>query len=179
MRGLILSKHRSPQILQLPIVLLFIALSTGAAFGQQVVWATSAGGEGLDYGQAVAVDAAGYSYVTGAFYDSATFADGEGALTSAGGSDIFVAKYDSSGDLVWANSAGGTSADVGYGIAVDADGNSYVTGSITGVATFGTVQIFGLGAEAVFVAKYDSSGNLVWVNSLGHDVGHRRRCRRE
>ena len=59
----------------------------------------------------IATDGAGNSYVTGNFEDTATFGAGEPnetTLTSAGSSDILVAKYDPSGALVWAKRAGGT-----------------------------------------------------------------------
>ncbi len=98
-----------------------------------LVWAKRAGGMSFnDFGQGIAVDGSGNSYVTGNFQGSATFGPGETnqtTLTSSAGSfDIFVAKYDASGDLVWAKRAGGTAVDVGNGIAVDGSGNSYVTG---------------------------------------------------
>ena len=59
----------------------------------------------------IAVDGSGNSYVTGYFQGSATFGQGQAnqtTLTAAGGSDIFVAQYDSSGALQWAKRAGGT-----------------------------------------------------------------------
>ena len=99
-------------------------------------------GRGDEYGRgfSIGVDGFGNSYVTGFFEGSATFGPGEAnqtTLTSAGGFDIFVAKYDSSGALQWAKRAGGTDLEVGVGIAVDGFGNSYVTGYFTGSATFG------------------------------------------
>ena len=81
-------------------------------------WIKSAGGTSYNGDQAhgIALDANGNSYVTGYFVGSATF--GSTTLTSAGSSkDVFVAKYDASGNAQWAKSAGGTSTDVGYSIA--------------------------------------------------------------
>ncbi len=90
------------------------------------------------------MDGSGHSYVTGSFRGSATFGPGETnetTLTSAGGIDIFVAKYDAAGALVWAKRAGGTGSDFGRGTAVDGSGNSYVTGFFgafgSAAATFG------------------------------------------
>jgi Beta-propeller repeat len=104
-----------------------------------------------DGGFGIAVDAAGNSYVTGYFSGTATFG-GNQILPSAGSSvDIFVAKYDTSGALQWVKSAGGSGSDYGRGIAVDATGNSYVTGFFSNYATFGeidtpnTVQLILLG----------------------------------
>ena len=107
---------------------------------QKLDWAKQAGGSDFDDGQGIAVDSSGNSYVTGRFIGSATFGTGEvneTILTSAGGSDIFVAKYNSSGALIWAKQAGGSEGESGRDIAVDGSGNSYVTGTYNGTATFG------------------------------------------
>ena len=99
-----------------------------AAAPGDLAWAKRAGGSSIDTGRGIAVDASGNSYVTGSFRGSATFGPGETnatTLTSAGIFDIFVAKYDASGDLVWATRAGGTGTDVGNGIALDDAGNSF------------------------------------------------------
>ena len=97
-----------------------------------LVWAKRAGVTGGALGNAIAVDGSGNSYVTGFFQSSATFGPeetNETILTSAGSfGEVFVAKYEASGDLVWARRVGGTSDDVGAGIAVDGAGTSYVTG---------------------------------------------------
>jgi hypothetical protein len=81
--------------------------------------------------------------------------------------DIFVAKHDSSGQVLWARRAGDSGSDCGNGIAVDYLGNSYVTGFFSGTATFGSVILTGSGGTDVFVAKYDAGGELVWVQKAG------------
>ena len=131
---------------------------------QDLVWAkrAGAGGASFDQGLGIAVDGSGNSYVTGHFVGSATFGPGETnetTLTSAGFDDIFVAKYDASGDLVWAKRAGGTSVDQGSGIAVDGAGTSYVTGVFVGSATFGAGEtnettLTSAGSFEISVAKY-------------------------
>ena len=140
-----------------------------------LVWAKRAGGTSGDFGIGIAVDGAGNSYVTGFFEVSATFGAGETnetILTSAGNRDIFVAKYDASGDLVWAKRAGGTIADFASGIAVNGSGNSYVSGQFAGSATFGVGEtsettLTTAGGRDIFVAKYDASGDLVWAKRAG------------
>ena len=140
-----------------------------------LLWAKRAGGEGFGLGYGIAVDAAGNSYVTGGFGGTATFGPGETnetTLTSAGG-DAFVAKYDASGDLLWAKRAGGIGSASGFGIAVNAAGNSYVTGGFSGAATFGpgetneTTLTSAAGSLDMFVAKYDASGDLLWAKRAG------------
>ncbi len=134
-----------------------------------LMWAKRAGGSGStsnDVGFGIAVDVNGNSYVTGFFPGSATFGLDEleqTTLTSTGDIDIFVAKYNSSGDLVWAKKAGGSGGDMGAGIAVDVNGNSYVTGYFEGSATFGGTTLTSAGGGDLFVVKYNSSGILEWV----------------
>jgi len=90
------------------------------------------------------------------FDGTATF---EGTnLTSAGGYDLFVAKYDTNGTLAWAKQEGGASNDYGDGIAVGGNGNIYVTGDFSGSATFGGINLNATGWSDVFVAKYISGG---------------------
>ena len=88
-------------------------------------------------------------------------------LVSYGYDDIFIAKYDASGNCLWAKNAGGIGYDYGYGIATDANGNSYVTGSFYGTATFGTIQLVSYGYDDIFIAKYDASGNCIWAKKAG------------
>lgn len=146
------------------------ALLTVLPLSVTVPWAATAGGPGSDIGHAIALDPAGNAFVTGTFNGTATF--GATTLTSAGLSDIFVAKYDPNGQLLWARRAGGAGYDNGAGIAVDAAGNCHITGSFEGVATFGTATLINSSPASysdVFVAKYDSAGNLVWARGTGTD----------
>ncbi len=140
------------------------------------LWANKAGGTEYDGGAAISSDENGNCYVTGIFYGTATF--GTTQLTSSGSpnfSDIFIAKYDFNGNCLWATSAGGTDYDFGFGISIDANGNCYVTGSFIGTATFGTTQLTSVGADDIFIAKYDVNGNCLWAKSVGgteYDYGY-------
>jgi hypothetical protein len=109
----------------------------------------------------------GNSYVTGYFVDNAMF--GTNSLAGFGGEDIFVAKYDPAGEPLWAVRAGGTNDyDVGDGVAADAAGNCYVTGSFYGTGFFGPTNLVSTpGSTDIFVAKYDPTGNLAWVRQAG------------
>ena len=130
-------------------------------------WATSIGGTSSDYGYGIATDGAGNVYVTGNYQGTATFAPGT-TLTSAGSSDAFVAKYNTSGTAQWATSIGGTSSDYGYGIATDSAGNVYVTGRYVLTADFGSgVSITSAGSYDAFFAKYNTSGIVQWATSIG------------
>ena len=137
------------------------------------LWARRAGGTRLDYSYGIATDATGNVYVTGSF-SSAVAAFGNVNLTNAnaGSGDIFVAKYSSAGNVLWARRAGGADYEDGDGIAVDASGNVYVTGGYSSATiTFGSITLTNYlpGTEDLFVAKYDSSGNVLWAKRAGGD----------
>ncbi len=137
-------------------------------------WAKRAGGTDSDFGFDIAVDDSGNSYVTGEFRSVANFGAGQD-LISLGNNDIFVAKYNAFGTLQWARRAGGSGRESGYGVAVDGAGNSHITGSFTGTATFGPgVDLVSLGNNDIFVAKYNAIGTLQWATRAGginSDVG--------
>lgn len=126
------------------------------------LWARSGGGSKIDRGYGVAADAAGNCYVTG-HYQSAD-ADFSGQiLPTPGDYDIFVAKYDPDGKLLWIKTAGGAGYDYGHGVAVSAAGKVFVTGAVVGDCSFGDVKITNDKAAHVFCACYDADGNLAWV----------------
>ena len=131
------------------------------------------GGIVNDYGKSVAVDASGNIYTAGYFAGTADFDPGAGTynLTSAGSDDAYVSKLNSSGDLVWAKTFGGTVADYGTSVAVDASGNIYTTGYFAGTADFdpgaGTYNLTSAGNDDVFVSKLNSSGDYVWAKTFG------------
>jgi hypothetical protein len=135
-------------------------------------WATSGGGTDLDMGNSIAVSGANV-YVTGSFNSNANASFAGQALPGAGLSDVFVAKYVDQGSSVangWATSGGGSSEDVGSGIAVSG-ANVYVTGFYYGSNTSLAGQVLpGQGGTDVFVAKYEDQGASVangWVVSGG------------
>jgi hypothetical protein len=137
------------------------------------VWARRFGGTSNDDGRGIAVDASGSSYTTGYFQESMTV--GSTTLTSAGGSDIFIIKLDSSGSPVWAKRFGGTSNDFGFAIAVDASGSPYTTGYFQGSMTVGNTTLTSAGLFDIFIIKLDSSGSPVWARRFGaasSDIGY-------
>jgi hypothetical protein len=129
------------------------------------LWAKQAGGTNYDIAQAIATDSSGSSYVTGYFYGSATF--GSTTLVSSGNKDIFIAKLDTNGNYLWAKQAGGTSYDVGIGIATDSNGNSYVTGYFADTANFNSTSLVSSGNEDIFIAKLNTNGNCLWAKQAG------------
>ena len=144
-------------------------------FDGTLLWAKRAGGAGMDQGAGIAIDGFGDVTMTGFFNGMATFAQGQAnqtTLTSSGNRDMFIAKYDSIGTLLWAKRSGGTGADRGFNIVVDGMRNSYVTGLFNGSATFGLGQanqttLTSVGLDDMFVAQHDASGTLQWVKRAG------------
>ncbi|MFO0760745.1 MAG: nucleotide-binding protein [Byssovorax sp.] len=136
--------------------------ATGAA-----MWSKSFGNASLQSGQAVAVDAAGAVAITGYFQGSINF--GGGALASAGGADIYLAKLDAAGNHLWSKRFGSATDDqLGLAIAFDPDGNVVVTGSFNGTMNFGGGNLVSAGGADIFVAKYDGmTGNHLWSKSFG------------
>ncbi len=136
-----------------------------------VLWARSAGGNGTEVPGKMAVDGNGNIYIIGYFYSSIMIAGLDTLVNdSAGLSDIFIVKYDSSGAVIWAKREGGKSGDFGSGIAVDNVGNVYITGSFNGDAVFGNDTLHAHGAYPdLFTVKCNSSGAVVWARG-GEDV---------
>ncbi|MGB0578443.1 MAG: hypothetical protein ACPGVU_01960 [Limisphaerales bacterium] len=126
----------------------------------RLLWARSFGGEKIDRGYAVATDAAGNSYITGHF-QSETLAFDTTVLTNRGDYDIFVVKLDSSGNPIWAQSAGGPAYDFGHGIGVDPKGGIWVSGMIRREGDFGSIAAqSGMGP---FVVRYTNAGAVEWT----------------
>jgi hypothetical protein len=127
----------------------------------------SGDGSGGDVGYGVATDSNGNILVTGNFSGTAAF--GGTNLVSVGAHDIFLAKYDPSGNVLWATRAGGANDDVGLHVAVDSSGNSIVTGYFRNLCSFGTTNLNSGSSNFSdsYLAKYNASGQLLWVRQIG------------
>ncbi len=144
----------------------FVARYTAAG---ALISVLTIGGTEADVGQGVAVDGAGSSVVMGTFNDTVDFDPGAGTAshTSAGSSDVYVARYSAAGELVSVVTFGNTSGDVGSGLTLDASGNSVVTGQFSVSVDFdpseGTASRTSVGSSDVFVVRYNTAGALVSV----------------
>ena len=129
-------------------------------------WAQSAGGEGRDYATGISVDPAGNSYVVGRFTSSsATF--GSFTVTNGG---LFIAKYGTDGNVLWARQFRTSATLRRYGITAGQSGDCYVGGSFfAGAITFGNVTLTNgaLNHHELFLARYDNEGNLAWARKAG------------
>jgi len=140
------------------------------------------GGAGPDFGRGIAVDAAGNAYVTGnTFSTEATFPVAAGSdLSQNGQSDAFIAKVEADGKgLAYCGFVGGSGQDIGRGIAVDATGNAYITGSTNSTeTTFPVVEgpkTTALGDLDAFVTKVGADGTEFvfsgFISGSSEDVG--------
>ncbi len=136
-----------------------------AAASGTLIWAESFGGPGRDTGRKIAADADGNIFLTGEFRSEITIADH--SFTSLGSDDIFIVKYDASGDLIWANQAGGTGTDYASDLITDADNNLYITGRFQNEITLGDLTGTSYGSSDIFVAKYDNDGDELWIENAG------------
>jgi hypothetical protein len=133
------------------------------------LWGRRAGGSMPDDGYAVRIDAAGNIFMAGPFM-STVFPFGTDTVSCAGSVDIWVLKYDPSGNPLWIRSAGGPDNDFGYNMTIDGAGNVYAVGTFTSASiTFGTTVLTNAsaGTADVFMVKYDSNGNVLWATSAG------------
>ncbi|HTN85002.1 MAG TPA: hypothetical protein VL242_14990 [Sorangium sp.] len=130
------------------------------------LWSRKAGSLAEEqYGYGVASDREGGVVATGTFNGSADF--GTGPKTSAGGTDMFIVKYDSSGVPLWCNTYGDAANQSGYATAVDSTGNVFVIGYFLGSMTFGADELHSEGGYDVFVGKLDGDGVPVWGKRFG------------
>jgi hypothetical protein len=161
-------KNKMKKTITIFIMLALIGLSN-VTNGQAPnwIWAKSAGSTGSENGNSTTTDAFGNVYVTGGF-TSPTITFGATTLTNAGGNDMFLVKYDASGNVIWAKRAGGGGNEFGQSVATDASGNVYVTGGFSSASIIlGTDTLTNAGGTDIMIIKYDASGNLIWAKSDG------------
>lgn len=133
------------------------------------IWGRRIGGGQPDAALDVVTDASGNVFVTGQF-ESVQMILGADTLHSAGADDIFIAKYDPSGNVVWAKSYGGTSSDIGECITTDTAGNLYLSGFINSpVITFDSITLNASLYKRMFLAKFTPNGNVIWAQNPLND----------
>ena len=135
-----------------------------AANCANIEWFKQLGSSARDGAYDVTADAIGNVIIVGR-------TDGDFGGPYQGFTDAFVTKYDATGDQLWARQFGTDSSDVGYGVAADAQGSVYVTGSTSG----NLVGPWYHGSSKAFLFKFDAGGNLLWKHqsdiSNSHGIG--------
>jgi len=134
-------------------------------------WVFTINGTGPDAVIAVATDGSGNIYSTGYFSGTIDFDPGPGItnLTSRGSNDLYLAKHDSAGRLIWAKSFGGKAFDYITSLKRDETGNLLITGSISDSADLDPgagstlIRTSNPAGYDAFLLKTDSSGNLIFA----------------
>jgi hypothetical protein len=132
------------------------------AYGQTWLWGKQGivGIKSNDHGSPLAVDKFGNATITGSYSNSITF----GTVNMSNYSDgVFLAKYNSSGKLLWAtqpNPAGGT--NYAYSVATSKSSQIYICGVYVDSLIFSPYILTHSGN---FIAKFDGSGNVLWTRS--------------
>src|SRR5262245_16595924 len=143
-------------------------------------YATFLGGNSIDQGFGIAVDAAGNAYITGdTFSTDFPTTGGSAQPVIVAGKDVFVTKLNAAGNaLEYSTFLGGNLEDAGRGIAVDSAGNAIVTGfteSVDFPVTPGASQATSGGSTDVFVAKLNATGSALvystYLGGTGVDIG--------
>ncbi len=159
----------------LTIMLTLFCMSINAQY-QTWQWAKSTGGSSSDIASSISTNAAGNTFMVGSF-SSPSITFGLTTLTNLGSSDVFLAKYDASGTLLWAKSVGGANDDIATSIFTDVAGNIYITGySGSQTMTFGNTTLTSSGSWDIFLAKYDTNGGLLWAKMQGGPSDDQAKC---
>lgn len=120
-----------------------------------------------DYVTDLVTDSAGNSYVTGYFYN--TISIGTFTLNNTGSSfgNVFLTKINTNGNVLWAKQIGGINSSIGVQeIILDKKSNIYITGYFSGLTDFGGTILTDSTTADIYVAKYDSTGNLILASSV-------------
>lgn len=140
---------------------------------QKFEWAKKISGDLSEYINDAVIDANDYIYVTGHFRDSVDFDMNSGVekLGATGFSNAYIGKYSSDGSLLWVKHFGGVDHCQSFAIQQDNAGNLIIGGLYSSTVDFdpgvGNTSRTSNGLEDIFLAKFDSSGNFIWVKGLG------------
>jgi hypothetical protein len=126
------------------------------------------GGTGDDYGFGVDVDQNGDVVIAGRF--GAPLELGDQMLTHAGDSDIYLARLDATGEVLWAQSFGGPGKDEIHDVRFQQNGDIVLLGAISDTVDFGGGPLVSAGVRDIFLATLDGQGDHSWSASYGDAV---------
>ncbi|MFY8020152.1 MAG: T9SS type A sorting domain-containing protein [Bacteroidia bacterium] len=152
------------------IILLGVQLCFLNAHSQKLNWVQTFGGKGYDIGRNISHDPFGNILLMGTFTDTCNFGPTT-QLVSKGLTDVYISKFNSSGQLIWTYSYGNQLNNTAQALTCDADGNIYVTGHFQGEIDFNpAVGLDTLSAwlqSTAYVLKINANGNFAWVKRIG------------
>ena len=134
-------------------------------------WVNDIGGSGDSKATGMITDKQNNIYVSGYFSGTVDFDPSPGGiknLTSAGGYDMYVAKYTTSGTLLWAVAMGGNALDQVNNMTVDNNGNPTVIGQYqSATLQAGSLSFTNSGGDDIIIVHLDTNGNIIWGKSIG------------
>lgn len=145
----------------LPTIILII--SSVMANAQFLI---SAGAAGQEYSKDIDIDNQGNIISAGYFYNTVDFDPSVGTnnRTSVGFADNYIAKYTSTGTLIWATSFGSTGIDIPHSVVTDNNNNIILTGYFSNTCDFDPSASVAVrtsnGGRDAYIAKYDANGNF-------------------
>jgi hypothetical protein len=153
----------------LTIILIISSVKANAQF------LISAGAAGQEYSKDIDIDNQGNIISAGYFYNTVDFDPSVGTnnRTSVGFADNYIAKYTSTGTLIWATSFGSTGIDIPHSVVTDNNNNIILTGYFSNTCDFDPSASVAVrtsnGGRDAYIAKYDANGNFQWVVTYGAD----------
>lgn len=146
----------------------------GKIYSQNFAWAGQIGSTYIDEGRSITTDDQGNIYTVGSFLFTVDFDFGPAVVnyTSPIGGDMYIAKYNSQGDLQWVKTIGGIYNMIAYQITIGTGNNLYITGVFADTIDFDPgPPIYNLASSTsstdVFILKLDSAGNFIWAKQIG------------
>ena len=149
----------------LNILFVFCLFFENLSFSQTINfnWVNKGGGLVLDASRSVTTDSENNICITGEFEHSATF---DTTNLSSYNFDLFVAKYNEIGDLIWVQQATSTNDLFSRTIATDLKNNVYIAGNFLDTLFIGDTVVTGpVNLKTAFLAKYDLYGQFLWVST--------------
>jgi len=147
-----------------------IVFTSIQASAQTISWIKEAGDNNrFTWAQGVSIDHHHNEIISGFQNGNTHF--GSTILPFYGNFDAYLAKYDSSGILLWVNDIGGTDDDKAYRTVIDDSDNIYIVGGFVSnhlrFSSTDSMAITSAGNQNFFLAKYDKNGNFLWSRNGG------------
>ncbi|MDO9511428.1 MAG: chitobiase/beta-hexosaminidase C-terminal domain-containing protein, partial [Bacteroidales bacterium] len=130
-----------------------------------IIWIKTAGGTSNEKANSISTDKAGNIYISG-YYTVNSFFD-TANISSNGGTDVFVASYNPSGQLRWVSSIGGFFDDYSNSLYSDPDGRLWLCGSFQGMLQTKNKTLISNGGDDVLIAHLTAMGDVKWINQAG------------
>lgn len=128
-------------------------------------WAKSGAGT-YSLAKSVTCDSQNNVIISGSYNGMITFSETDAASTLTG---IYLAKYDGQGNLIWLKSGTSNSQCWFNDLISDDDNNIYATGKISQTIKFGAYTVPNIGGDDMVISKFNSSGDLMWMEVEGND----------